>query len=340
MIDFLRTRATVRILAVALWIVSGSRLLGQDPLAVDGQLLEYWAYAKVFSLLPNQELATYRAYSAGGLGPSATLGLGVVDEDRQFDVSIVAKLKARRFIAHVTVKPGREGSPAEGQEVEWDLSDLNPRSLELARNTDGRVYRLSLVPSIVEHPKPKQFNASDLRHEYWSFASSPVILNDQDYVGRLGMSSGPIAWCDIPGVAKIDFSLLHLKDAMAIGTLRDGVINITHDNGTTLRISDVKNGNSKEALAGGPYRVWVRWKKPTQSVEEHRESLRQHIASLKERAEIGDVTLPAGALERLQKMSESGRVGLTESGVRGVEEGDLVGPSSKSVLRTEAGSYE
>ena len=200
---------------------------------------------------------------------------------------------------------------------------LNPRSLEIARDENGRVYRLSLVPRMIEKPKPRQFQASDLQLEYWSFPSSPVIVNDQDYVGRLAMSNGPIAWCDIPGLAKVEFSLLHLKDALALGTLEKGVINIKHEDGTTLRISDVKNGVNGDELGGGPYRVWVRWSKPTQSVAEYRASLKQHVASLKVRFKTGDVSLSPGTIERLEKLSESDRIGLIGNGVRGVEEGDL-----------------
>lgn len=308
--------------AVALF---GSTLWGQEPKSDDAFTRQYWADAREFSLRPGEELATYHGSPSGGVGPNGTLGLGIIDQQRRFNVSIVAKVKSQRFLAKVTVKPDEEDKQTRAQEVDYDLSDLNPRTLEIARDDDGRVYWFSLVPRIIEKPKPKQFKATDLQLEYWRFPSSPVILNDQDYIGRLAMSSGPIAWCDIPGLAKVEFSLLHLKDATASGTLQDGVIDIAHD-GTTLRISDVKNGVNTDVLSGGPYRVWVRWTKPTQSVEEYRESMTKHIASLKERVKSGDLTLSAGTLERLEQNSNAGRIGLIGNGLRGVEEGDLVQP--------------
>jgi hypothetical protein len=326
MTDRLRMRKSLRLAAAAALLTLSVPLFGQEPKSEDAFSRNYFTDVKVFSLVPDHELATYRSYPSGGVGPSGTVMLGVGDKQRQFNVSIIGKLKAHRFLANVTVKPTVEDTHTRAQEIEYDLSDLNPRSLEIARDEDGRVYRLSLVPSIVEHPKPWQFEANDLHFEYWSFPSSPVIVNDQDYIGRLAMSSGPLAWCDIPGLAKIEFSLLHLKDASALGSLENGVINIAHENGTTLRISDVKNGVNAEVLTGGPYRVWVRWNKPTQSVEEYRKSLKQHIASLKERVKNGDLSLPAGSLQRLEKMSESGRIGLTENGVRQVEQDELVKP--------------
>jgi hypothetical protein len=314
-----------RLMAFAAVAVCGWNLLAEEPKSDDAFTRQFWADARVYSLRPGEELATYHGRPGGGVGPNGTLGLGFNDRQRQFKVTIVAKAKSQRFLTKVTVTPDEEDTRTQAQEIEYDLSDLNPRTLEIAREDDGLVYRLSLIPRIIENPKPKQFKASDLRLEYWSFPSSPVILNDQDYIGRLAMSSGPIASCDIPGLAKVEFSLLHLKDATPSGALEDGVINIAHD-GTTLRISDVKNGRNAEVLSGGPYRVWVRWTKPSLSVEEYFESLKEHIASLKERVKSGDLTLPLGTLERLEKISQSGRIGSIGNGLRGVEEGDLVEP--------------
>ncbi len=313
----------VRLMAFAALAAFGSMLHGQEPKSEETFTHGYWADAHAYSLVPGKELATYHWAPSGGVGPNGTLALGVNDGQHRFKVTIVAKLKSQRFLAKVTVEPSEEDNGTKAQEIDYDLSDLNPRTLELARDDDGRVYRFSLVPRIVENPKPRQFKASDLLLEYWVFPSSPVILNDQNYLGRLAMSSGPIAWCDIPGLAKVEFSLMQLKDATASGTLEDGVINISHD-GTTLRISDVKNGRNSDVLSGGPYRVWVRWTKPTQSVEEYRESLKQHLASLKKRIGSGDLSLPAGTLERIEQMNNSGRIGMIGSGVRGVEDDDLV----------------
>lgn len=314
-----------RLVACVAVVACGSSLLGQEPKSEDSFTHQYWADSRTYSLRPGEEFATYRSSPSGGVGPNGTLSLGFNDQHRRFKVSIVAKVKAQRFLAKVTVTPDEEDMRTQSQEVDYDLSDLNPRKLEIARDDDGRVYWFSLVPRIIQNPKPQQFKASDLQLEYWRFTSSPVILNDQDYIGRLAMSSNPIAWCDIPGLAKVEFSLLHLKDATASGTLEDGVINIAHD-GTTLRISDVKNGRNADVLSGGPYRVWVRWTKPTQSVEEHHESLKKQIASLKQRINSGDLSLPSKTLEHLETMSQSGRIGLIGYGMRGVKEGDLVEP--------------
>jgi hypothetical protein len=317
----------LRVLLLSLFVAScfSSTIDGQETKNVETVSKQFWADAKIFSLQPGEESATYRSFGgSGGVGPGGTLTLGARDKQHHFDVRIATKLQAQRFLAKVTVKPGRDDVGTKPQEIDYDLSDLTARTLEIARDDDGRVYRLSLIPIIREKPLPMQFSAADLQLEQWGFPNCPVILNDQEYIGQLAMSRGPLAFCDIPGVAKVEFSLLHLKDALPIGTLEKGVINITHENGTSLRISDVRNGRNQDVLSGGPYRVWVRWKKPSETLEQYRESLKRQIAKLKERMKSGDLSLPAGTLERLEKMSESGRIGLIETGIRPVRPSDLV----------------
>ena len=323
--DHPRNRRFVGLMALATAATLGSPSFGQEPKSDDRPSLEYWADASLYSFHPKEELATYHSHNGGGVGPNGTLSFGVVYKHHDFEATMIAKRKGQRFLVNVTVKPGEQETRARAQEIDYDLSDLNPRSLDIARDDDGRVYRLMLIPRIKEEPKPREFEASDLKLEYWTFHGSPVVLNDQDYVGRLSMSIGPIASCDVPGLAKIEFSLLHLRAGLPAGTLEDGVINIAHG-GTTLRISDVKNGANAEVLAGGPYRVWVRWNKPTQTVEEYRQSLKEHIASLRARVESGDLSLSPGTLERLEEMSESDRIGQIGGGVRGVEDDDLATP--------------
>lgn len=328
MTDTLRIWNSLRLITAAALLTFSVPLFGEEPTSEDALSRTYFADANLFSLQPDKEMATYRSHSGGSVGPNATLGLEVADKERRFKVSVIGKLKAQRFLAIVTVTPSKEDIRTRSRETEYDLSDLNPRSLEIARDDDGRVYRLNLIPRIVEVAKPRQFKAVDFRLEYWNFPSSPVVVNDQDYFGQLNMSRGPLAWCDIPGLAKIEFSLLHLKDASPLGTLEDGVIKIAHDD-TTMRISNVKNGVSGvngEVLTGGPYRVWVRWNKPTQSVEEFRKSIKTQIVSLKERVRSGDLSLPAGSLERLEKLSESDRISLTSFGLRQVDSDDLEKP--------------
>jgi len=307
------------------WLTVGSTLFADEPGIEDAAGRQYWADISLFSFHPGDELASYRSHGGGGVGPNGQLGTGATSNGRDFNVTIRGSVKSHRFMAAVEVSPEPEDKKTPAQTIDYDLSDFEPRTLEIARDDDGRVYRLNLTPSVLVHPT-KQFKSSELRLENWSFPGSPVILNDQDYLGELSMSGGQLAHCDIPGLARIEFSLLHLKGASPIGKLADGVINITHKDGTTLRISNVMNGTNAAVLPGGPYVVWVRWNKPTQSMEEYRQVLKATIAALKKQVSDGDLVPRPGVLERLERTLVSGQVGLIEFGLAGMSPADLAEP--------------
>ena len=146
--------------AIAAIAMLATVVRGQDK-AEDSVSRQFWADAKVLSFRPGEELATYRGQPSGGVGPDGTLTLGVGMEQRQFEVQMVAKLKAQRFLINVTVTPAEEDKQTKAQTIDYDLTDLHQRSLEIARDDDGRIYRLSLVPSIMERPKPRQFKTED-----------------------------------------------------------------------------------------------------------------------------------------------------------------------------------
>lgn len=305
----------------------GSALFADEPEIDDAAGRRYWTDLSLFSFYPGNELATYRFHGGGGVGPGGTHGTGTTGKGiRYFNVTTRAAVKSHRFVVTVEVTPDPEDKTTMAQTIEYDLTDFQPRSLEIARDDDGRVYCFSLNPSVIVQPT-KQFKVGELRLAGWDFPASPVILNDQDYLGEMGMSGGQLASIDVPGLARIEFSLLHLKDAAPIGKLKDGVIKIDHKDGTTLRITNVKNGASPTVLPGGPYVVWVRWNKPTQSLEEYRQDLKETIASLKKQVDDGDLAPRPGVLERLEKMLDSGRVGLiNEFGLQGVLPDELAEP--------------
>lgn len=284
----------------------------------------YWVDAALFSLVPDEGTDTYRSYGTGGAEPSATLGLGVAGDTRSCRVKIEPKLKDHRFVISVTIERKPADAEAKARTVTLDLSDLRAQTVEIDRDDDGRVYRLNVTPRIVEQPGPVQFTAADLRLESWTLPSSPVILNDQDYLGKISTSGGPLVWCDIPGLAKIELSLLRLKEAHAWGTLANGTIHISHPDGTALRISNVLNGFPPQTLEGGPYKVWVRWAEPSYSLDEQRRLLQDETAALKRRAAEGDVSVPPEAIVRLEKSIQSDRPTLIAFGVRQVGPDEVV----------------
>jgi hypothetical protein len=288
---------------------------------------QYYVNATPFSLKPGDELATYHGYGSGGTSPGSTFGFGVNDHGRRFEVLVTGKLSSNRFGAVVKIIPEKEDGRTPAQDKEYDLSDLQPKSVELARDDDGRVYRLNLLPHIQEPPQPKQFKVRELNLDAWTFPASPVVINDEDYVGELSAGTGPIAEFEVPGLAKVEFSLLHLKNAAPYGTLQNGMVNIIHPNGTTVRISNVKNGTNAEVLGGGPYQVWVRWDKPRETLDEYHKTLKAMIAGMKDQAKKGELSLPPGSLERVKKISESSRAQLMEFGIRAAAPSDLADPA-------------
>jgi len=313
---------TFMILAAAALTASGSPLWGEVPEKEDTSIGHCIVDVAIFSLHPDKGISTYRSLGAGIASAGGECGFG----GGRFSVSIKSRLKSHQFLATVEVKPNAGETRIQPQELEYNLSDLRPRTLDIARDDDGRVYRLNLVPRMHEVAKVGPFRVKDLRLEDWSFPSSPVVLDDQDYIGQLSMSSGALAWCDIPGVAKVEFSLLHLKDAEPLGRLHDGIVEIRHKSGTSLRITNVKNGIHRQSLDGGPYQVWVRWKEPTQSVEQYRQSIKERIAAIGENAKNGDMAIPPGTLQRLEKLRESNRIMQTSNGLRGVKSEEIIGP--------------
>ncbi len=135
------------------------------------------------------------------------------------------------------------------------------------------------------------------------------------------MSSSPLAWCDIPGLAKIEFSLLPLKDSKPLARLKRGPSGSHEDD--TIEISGVRKRHTARSPEWGPYKVWVHWLPPTQTVEEHREEVEEAFCRAAQRVQDGEIELPPGALERLEKRyAAGGRIGLN-SGGRGFEPGEL-----------------
>jgi len=284
---------------------------------------QYWVDAKLFSMEPQAPLVSYNGHGSGGVGPRGKLGLAVSNEGRQFNVSIEGRKKSGRLSIHLSVTPKNKDDNTEALENDFDLTELKPLSIDLATDDNGRLYRLNIVPSIKEHPLPKTFEVSKLSLEKWHFKGSQVILNNQDYLGEMNMGSSPIAWVDIPGLAKVEFSLLKLSKAKPIGVLADGVVRIEHENGHSLRITNVLNGTPSDVLKGGPHRVWVRWLEPTMSLEQYSEEAGLRIQSLKSKIAAGNLELPKGSIERLEQLAASDRIFEISSGIRGVRKGDV-----------------
>ena len=273
----------------------------------DVAVRQYYLDIQLFSIIPGGGLDSYRGYGGGGAGGHARVGLSANDE-RQFSLEVETTMRSREFVAAVRVNPKKSDNTTKKMSREFVLSNLQPQTIEIARNADGRIYQLHLLPRIKEFPKPRTLDVDALRLDYWSFQDSPVILNDQDYIGRLGMSSGQLALIDLSGAAKIEFSLVPFRNAEPLGSLKNGVVNIVHESGTSLRISDVTNGIHRKQLTGGPYQVFVRWSEPSMTEAEYRKELAETIANLRKQIERGDLPTGKDWLKRLERAQNSDRV--------------------------------
>jgi hypothetical protein len=235
----------------------------------------YYVDADIVSLDAKQSLASYRP----GGHVSGTSGSTIECSTPSTEISIAPVVESDRFYADITLtglpKTKGDKKQAEGKKQRVDLTNLRPVSIDVDADKDGRTYHLNLVPTVKTvrlTPKSFQEIANDLYH--LKFHASRITLNDKQYIGNMLASSADYFSIEICGVASIEFSLRHLKDAKPWGALTDGQITITNPDGTSIAISNVTNGKDDRLIIGGPYTVWVRWNKPQSTVEEYRAALK------------------------------------------------------------------
>lgn len=286
-------------------------------------LRSYYLDTTLMSIIPDVGLPSLKRSGAVNGSSGSTLGSWLKSDTRSFGVNTKVVTQQGRFLAFVTVTPDKTDSKTKASETRFDLTDLRPQTFEIARDEDGRVYQLCLVPTVREYPGPKLFDAREFRLEELNFPNSPVVLNDQDYLGSLGVSGAQLASIELPGVGNLELSLLHMKDAEPLGQLQHGVLTIRHDK-ETLTISNVSNGSQRQILDGGPYQVWVRWKPPTQTAEEFQNALRAEIAELKKQAESGNSKVPDDLLQRLKELDLQRPPRFLSCGARVLTKDELV----------------
>jgi hypothetical protein len=249
----------------------------------------YHLDAKVVSLDASQSLASYRSHGGGSGSPGANLGYYTPDTE----VRIQLIIESNRFYADLTIQGRNESDESDAKKERIDLTNLRPTFVDLGADKDGRTYQLNLTPSVTSvrlSPEPFQQAADNLYR--LRFHSSRIMLNDKQYIGRMFASDAQIFSVDVCGVASLEFSLLHLKDAEPWGRLQNGQITLNHPDGTSIEIGNVTNGADDRLISGGPYLVWVRWGKPKQTVEEYRAEL----AAYRDRVKSGDEPATAGTL--------------------------------------------
>jgi hypothetical protein len=282
----------------------------------------YYVEAAVVSLDANQSLASYRSHGGGSGAPGATLGYSVVGKD----IEIVLLVESDHFYADITTRnsDAKESEPAKEQRV--DLTSLQPTSIDLGADKQGRTRRLNLSPSVKTvrlTAKPFADAANDLYR--LRFHGSRIVLNDKQYIGNMRASDAELFSVEICGVASLEFSLHHLKDAKPWGRLQDGQITFSNPDGTSIEIGNVTNGGDDRVVSGGPYVVWVRWNKPQQTVEEFQTELKAQREQLKTAAVDGAGGTTAEALAIIDReLAREPGPWVTSCGACGVRKADVI----------------
>jgi hypothetical protein len=214
----------------------------------------------MFSVIPENALETYEWQGSAQGEAGEMMGLSCYDKIRNFMMEVRPKISKKGLTVNIGLKPYKSDLQTKANSFDVDLTDLSPKKIELARNEDGRVYFVTITPGIaIMDNRPKRADESSFEFGKWKLFGSMVIFNDSLYAGKIGCGGGELAYVSYPGVAKVEFALTPFKDAKMTGTLKDGRIQIHSDDGQTLDIYNVKNGNDTIVLPGGPYEIWVRW---------------------------------------------------------------------------------
>ena len=269
---------------------------------------------------PNDPVQTHRQHSSGSCSHGGAVGVGVGGENG-FHANVRCLPGKDRIAAEVKIEPSRSNTTTKSNQSEIDLSDMRSDFIEVSKDDDGSVYFLIIEPEVVEAKKPTKFNVEELAPYDWNFPFSPVVLNDEVYVGRIGMSGGSLAGIEIAGVANLEFSLLPLTDAKPIGRLQSGILTIKTDE-YEVAVSGVRNGAAKETREG-PFKVWVRQLESSSTSDELQSHFRDQLQELKKRQKDGDIAITDEVIERIQRFVATGRPMLLGSSARDVRKEEI-----------------
>ena len=246
---------------------------------------------------------SYRSHGSGSAGPGGSVSLAVSLRE-QLRVTVVHKRKAGCHVA-VKVDPQKPDRIWQPQSHDFDLSDLEPASLRVGPwIPGGQALIVNLIPSIRRPEAPAPLDADALGITRWAFHGSPVIVNGWHYAGEMNMAGGERGYVDLPGLAKVEFSLKPFRGAEPTGLFQNGTITLSREapgaRRHTIEIRNVRTGSPvRIELGSRPYQVWARWSEPSQSLDE---AIAEVLAfDLEEH--LADLECEAAERERLVKRS-------------------------------------
>jgi hypothetical protein len=265
--------------------------------------------------------ATYRQHSSGSCSYGGTVGIGVGGPNG-FNAEIQCLPTNDRIAAAFSIEPSKENAVTKPSESEVDVSDMRPDFIEVAKGDDGRVYFLIVEPEMVKLRPPRALTVDDLSPFDWDFPQSPVVLNDNIYVGSIRMGGGSLIGVTIAGVADLEFSLREIKNAEPIGTLQSGRLTIKYGDHQIV-ISGVRNGADKRTLEG-PYKVWVRSTDTDVSGDKYKLQMAEQVKVIQARKDKGDMMITDDIIEQFKAFVDDNRPMLIGSSSREVQAHDLV----------------
>lgn len=270
---------------------------------------------------PENVRATYRQHSSGSCGYGGTVGIGV-GGIYGFNAEIQCLPTNHRIAAAVSIEPSNKNATTKASKFEVDVSDMRSDFIEVAKGDDGRIYFLIVEPEMVKLQLPKAFTVGELSPFDWDFPLCPVVLNDNIYVGQVGMAGGSLIGITIAGVADLEFSLREIKNSEPVGTLQSGRLTISYG-GEQIVISGVRNGADKRTLEG-PYKVWVRATDSDVTGDEYKRQMAEQIKVIQAMKDKGDVTITDDIIEQFKAFVDDNRPMLIGSSSREVQARDLV----------------
>jgi hypothetical protein len=272
----------------------------------------------IVSYQPGEGIKSFESNGGGTASVQSSLGNQIRVDNVIADVRVYPREEKERFLVTVDIEPESAKRSLGFEKQTLDMTDLKPTAIRLGTGKTGRVYQINLTPTVqITDNTPRQLDVSKLELQDWRFPDSPVLVNDAVYVGRISCAHSPVAFVDISGIARVEFSLYELANAKPWGVLSRGVVTLTDpDDHNAIQISNVSNGGPDGVeLPGGPYRVWVRWSKPTYTVEQYRQEL------LKQRKKILDGEIPNAYTDYLDKqLARDPSPWISSSGIHGLED--------------------
>ncbi|QDT06993.1 hypothetical protein K227x_54170 [Rubripirellula lacrimiformis] len=309
------------VLMMALSIMTGHSASADDTPSKDGNIRYAELRVELRSWIRGEERKTLRMHSSSTCSNGGSVGTGVGGESG-FNVTVRCIPDLDRIAAEVSISPSKANKTLQASELVVDMSNMRTSYLLVSKDEDNRSYVLSIEPEVIEEKPPKAFTIEDLLPFDWDFPQSPVVLNDEIYVGRIGMSGGSLVGIAIAGIADLKFSLRQLKDAEPTGVLQHGTLTIKTKNDVIV-ISGVRNGANKLTLQG-PYKVWVRSTGENVSNDEYKRLMNSQLDAIQKRKAEGDASITDEAIERIKSFVNEGRPMLIGSSARDVRDSDLV----------------